>query len=204
MVLLDELVELDRVGRRRSRRSRRGPCCSARRTRRPGSKHVGDAAAHARGEVAAGRPEDDHAAAGHVLAAVVADALDDRARARVADAEALAGEPAEERAAGGRAVEHGVADDDVLLGRERRAPRAGGRRARRPRGPCRSSRWRRRRATARRRARARRRTTGPRSRRARSGPSRAAGPPRRGPWRPSARAARRPCGCTLRILERCP
>ena len=37
----------------------------------------GDAAAHAGGEVAAGRAEDDGDAAGHVLAAVVAGALDD-------------------------------------------------------------------------------------------------------------------------------
>ena len=38
---------------------------------------VGDAARHARGEVATGRPEDDDAPAGHVLTAVVADAFDD-------------------------------------------------------------------------------------------------------------------------------
>ena len=49
------------------------------------------------GEVEAGRAEHHDAAAGHVLAAVVADALDDRHRARVADGEALAGEAAEER-----------------------------------------------------------------------------------------------------------
>ena len=82
-------------------------------------EHVGDAAAHAGREVAPRRAEDHHAAAGHVLAAVVADALDDGARARVADREALAREAAEERPARGRAVEHGVADDDVLLGHER-------------------------------------------------------------------------------------
>ena len=81
---------------------------------------VGDAAAHAGGEVAAGRPEHDHAATGHVLAAVVADALDDSRSPGVADGEALAGETAEERATGGRAVEHGVADDHVLLGAEQR------------------------------------------------------------------------------------
>ncbi len=55
-------------------------------------EHVGDAAAHAGGEVAPGRAEHDHAPAGHVLAAVVADALDDRAGAGVAHREALAGE----------------------------------------------------------------------------------------------------------------
>ena len=42
---------------------------------------VRDAAAHAGGEVAARRPDHDHAAAGHVLAAVVADAFDDGRRA---------------------------------------------------------------------------------------------------------------------------
>ena len=88
---------------------------------------VGDAAAHAGGEVAAGAAEDDDVTAGHVLAAVVADALDDRRHARVADREALAGEPAEERLPGRRAVEDRVADDHVLLGRE-------GRRLRRPDG----------------------------------------------------------------------
>ena len=80
------------------------------------------------GEVAAGRPEHDDAAAGHVLAAVVADALDDGVRARVAHREALAGEPAEERAAARRAVEDGVADDHVLLGDEG-GVRSGGRTA---------------------------------------------------------------------------
>ena len=51
------------------------------------------------GEVEPGRAEHDDAAAGHVLAAVVADALDDRHGAGVAHGEALAGEAAEERAA---------------------------------------------------------------------------------------------------------
>ena len=62
--------------------------------------------------------EHDDAAAGHVLAAVVADALDDRGRAGVADAEPLADHAADERLAGGRAVEDHVAGDDVVLGRE--------------------------------------------------------------------------------------
>ena len=57
---------------------------------------VGDAARHAGAEVAAGVAEHDHATAGHVLAAVVADALDDRGGARVADAEALADDAAQE------------------------------------------------------------------------------------------------------------
>ena len=64
-------------------------------------------------------PEDDDPAARHVLAAVVADALDDGGSAGVPDGEPLARDAAEERAPGRRAVEHGVADDHVLLGRER-------------------------------------------------------------------------------------
>ena len=50
---------------------------------------VGDPARHAGPEVAPGRPEDDHPTAGHVLAPVVAHALDDGDGARVADTEAL-------------------------------------------------------------------------------------------------------------------
>src|SRR6202042_1118391 len=79
---------------------------------------VGDPAAHARREVATGRPQHHHPPPGHVLAAVIADALDHRVRAGVAHREALAGEAANEGATGGGAVEHGVADDRVLLGAE--------------------------------------------------------------------------------------
>ena len=61
-------------------------------------------------------PERDDASTGHVLAAVVADTLDDGARAGVAHGEALTGDAAEEGVAVGRTVEHGVADDHVLLG----------------------------------------------------------------------------------------
>ena len=50
-------------------------------------------------EVAPGRADDDDAAAGHVLAAVVAGALDDGHRAAVADGEALAGDAAAKKAA---------------------------------------------------------------------------------------------------------
>ena len=83
----------------------------------------GDAAAHAGREVAPGRPKNHGAAAGHVLAAVIADPLDDRAGARVADAEALRGAAAEERFAAGGAVERDVADQDVLFGDESGAAR---------------------------------------------------------------------------------
>src|SRR4029078_8522637 len=62
-------------------------------------------------------------ASGHVLAAVVADALHHRRRARVAHREALAGDAAEEDLAADRSVEHRVADDDVLLRHDRALPR---------------------------------------------------------------------------------
>jgi len=47
-------------------------------------QHVGDAAGHAGREIASRRPEHDHAPARHVLAAVIADGLDDRVDAAVA------------------------------------------------------------------------------------------------------------------------
>src|SRR5439155_20260741 len=72
------------------------------------------------GAAAPGRAEDDRAPAGHVLAAVVADRLDDGLSPGVAHAEALAGDPAEERLAARRAVQRDVADHDVLLGAEGR------------------------------------------------------------------------------------
>src|SRR3954471_2497133 len=102
-VLVSRLLELDQLG------------VAARREGPLGIEHVGDAAAHAGGEVASRRPEHDDPAAGHVLAAVVADALYHRAHTRVAHAEALAREAAEEGAPGRGAVQHGVADHHVLL-----------------------------------------------------------------------------------------
>ena len=59
--------------------------------------------------------EHDDDAAGHVFAAMVAGAFDDRDGAGVAHREALAGDAAEIAFARDRAVEHGVADDDRLL-----------------------------------------------------------------------------------------
>ena len=84
------------------------------------SEHEGHAAGHAGAEVAAGRAEDDDPAAGHVLAAVVADALDHGDGPGVAHAEALAHHAPDEDLAAGGAVEDDVAGDDVLLGHERR------------------------------------------------------------------------------------
>src|SRR5215207_7406678 len=67
-------------------------------------EHVSHAATHAGGEVASRRAKHDDAAAGHVFAAVVADALDDRAHAGVAHAESLAGHAADVSLAARRAV----------------------------------------------------------------------------------------------------
>ena len=86
-------------------------------------QHVGHAAAHAGREIAPRRPEYHHASTGHVLATVVADRLDDRAHATVANAKPFAGHPANIRLAARRAVERDVADDNVLLGHERRTLR---------------------------------------------------------------------------------
>src|SRR5204863_7797643 len=76
--------------------------------------HISDAYRHAGGKIAPGLAEHDDDPAGHVFAAMIAGALDDRDRAGVAHREALAGDPLEIGVPGDRAVEHGVADDDVL------------------------------------------------------------------------------------------
>ena len=81
-------------------------------------EHIGDAARHAGREVAAGLADHDDDAAGHVFAAMIADALDDRDGAGVAHREALAGDAAEVALALGRAVKHGVADDDRVFGHD--------------------------------------------------------------------------------------
>ena len=62
-------------------------------------------------EVPAVRPEHDDGASRHVLAGVVADALDDRDRAGVPHREALARGARAEELTAGRPVEHGVADE---------------------------------------------------------------------------------------------
>src|SRR5262249_60246025 len=77
-------------------------------------QQVGEATAHAGAEVPACAAEHDDAAPGHVLAAVVADALDHRLGAAVAHAEALARDALEVRLSPGRPVQHHVAGHDVL------------------------------------------------------------------------------------------
>ena len=90
-------------------------------------EHVGDAARHAGGEIAAGRAEHHHHAAGHVFAAMVAGAFDHGDGAGVAHGEALAGDAAEIALAGDGAVQHRVADDDRLLRHDARVCRRAGR-----------------------------------------------------------------------------
>ena len=80
---------------------------------------VGDAAAHAGGEIASGGAEHHHAPAGHVFAAVIAHAFDHRVGTAVAHAKPFRRHAAKETLAGSRAVQHHVADENLLLGLER-------------------------------------------------------------------------------------
>ena len=81
--------------------------------------HVGDAAAHPGSEVPAGFADHDDTSTGHVLAAVVADPFDDGDGAGVADGETFPGSSVEVAVAGDGAIQHGVADDDVLFRHDR-------------------------------------------------------------------------------------
>ncbi|MPM13782.1 hypothetical protein SDC9_60141 [bioreactor metagenome] len=81
---------------------------------------VRHAAGHAGREVASGRADHHHGATGHVLAAVVTDALDHGGGPGVADAEPLADLAAQEQLTGGGAVADHVAGDDLVLGDEGR------------------------------------------------------------------------------------
>src|SRR5262245_26577145 len=65
---------------------------------------VRNAAAHPRGEIAPGPAKDEHAAAGHVLASVIPDALNDGDRAAIANGKSFASETADVRLAARRAV----------------------------------------------------------------------------------------------------
>ena len=78
-------------------------------------QHIGDAARHAGREVAPSRPEHDHAAAGHVLAAMIPDGFHHGLSAAVSHGEALTRHASDIRLASRRTVERHVADNDVLL-----------------------------------------------------------------------------------------
>src|SRR5271163_600023 len=79
---------------------------------------VGHTTGHAGREVTAGAAEDDHLAAGHVLASVITDTLDHGVRPRVSDRESFADYAAQEYLPAGGAEQDDVAADDVLLGNE--------------------------------------------------------------------------------------
>src|ERR1700733_4100089 len=75
-------------------------------------EHVGEAAGEAGAEVDPSAAQNQDHSAGHVLAAMIAGALDDRDRAGVAHPEALAGLAGREQLAAGGAVQAGIAHDD--------------------------------------------------------------------------------------------
>ncbi len=77
-------------------------------------QHVCDTARHPRREIASGEPEYDDRATGHVLAAVIPDALHDRARSGVPHRKALPGDTAEVRFPADRAVQDDIAGNDVV------------------------------------------------------------------------------------------
>src|ERR1035437_8506843 len=79
---------------------------------------VGHTAGHASGEVPPGLADDHDLAAGHVLAAVIAYALNHRADPGVANTEALAGDASNVNLAGRGPIERHVGGDDVVLGHE--------------------------------------------------------------------------------------
>src|SRR5712692_1192273 len=78
-----------------------------------GAQNVSQAAGHTRSEIQTERPEDDHDATGHILAAVLADALDYGESSAVADGEALPTAAGDKELARGSAVEHGVSGKNV-------------------------------------------------------------------------------------------
>src|SRR5208283_1436017 len=76
---------------------------------------IGDAAGHSRGKVPPRASQHHDQTLGHVLATVVADALNDRGGAGIAYRKALPGHAVEVRFTAGRAVQAYVADKNILL-----------------------------------------------------------------------------------------
>src|ERR1017187_1088409 len=86
-------------------------------------ENIGDAAAHASGEISATGAEHQHQPVCHVLAAVVANPLNDRGRPGIADRKTFAGDAVKEGFAAGCTIESHVADQDVLFGSKPRVLR---------------------------------------------------------------------------------
>src|SRR5580658_6980924 len=78
-------------------------------------EHVGDAAAHARGKIAATCSQHEHQAFGHVLAAVIAHAFYYGRGSRIANGKALAGHAVEKCFAAGSGGESDVADQNIFF-----------------------------------------------------------------------------------------
>src|SRR5277367_3790690 len=81
------------------------------------AKNVGKAAGHAGAKIQSERAEDEDDAAGHVFAAVLADTLDNRQGAAIANGEALSSTACDEELAGGGTVKNGVAGENVAAAR---------------------------------------------------------------------------------------
>ena len=81
------------------------------------------AAAHTGREVPPGLAQNHHRSASHVLAAVVASALDNRASPTVSHCEALACDAVEEDLAASRPIQRRIANQDVLMGNKARVCR---------------------------------------------------------------------------------
>ena len=76
--------------------------------------HIGDPPTHPGAEISASLADHHHTTTCHVLTSVVANSLDDGDGAGVPDREALSRTPIEVALTCDSAVQHGVADDDVL------------------------------------------------------------------------------------------
>ena len=77
------------------------------------AENVGKASGHAGAEIQAERAEDEDDAAGHVFAAVLADAFDNRESAAIADGKTFTSAACDEKPAGGGAVKDGVSGENV-------------------------------------------------------------------------------------------
>ena len=79
-------------------------------------QYEGESAGHTRAEIHACRTQNRNHAAGHVLAAVIAGALDHRMAAAVAHSETFAGDARGEQAPTGSPVQAGIADNRRIAG----------------------------------------------------------------------------------------
>ena len=78
-----------------------------------GAQNISETTGHPGTEIPTERAENQNDAAGHVLAAVLADSLDDCERAAVANGEAFSGAARDEELAGCSAVQHGVSRENI-------------------------------------------------------------------------------------------